>query len=153
MQCFAGEVQTLPKVDKAFPAPGFELKGEDGNTYKLSDFRGKVVVLNFWATWCPPCRREMPSMERAWLKLKDKGVMFLGVNVGENQETIFEFFSQYTVSFPLPMDLKGEVIKRYPVTGLPTTYIISPKGMVTHRAVGSREWDSPEMMNKLLQMK
>ena len=150
---YATEIQTLPRLDKPFAAADFTLEGEDEKKYHLSDFRGQVVVLNFWATWCPPCRQEMPSMERAWKKLKGKGVVFLGVNVGEDRDTIFEFFSQYPVSFPLPMDLNGSVIKKYPVTGLPTTYIINPAGKVTHRAVGSREWDNPQMIKALLGMK
>lgn len=152
VKCFASGSQTLPVINKPFKAADFILEGEDEKTYQLSRLRGKVVVLNFWATWCPPCRLEMPSMERAWKKLKGKGVIFLGINVGENRDTIFEFFSQYPVSFPLPMDLDGKVIKQYPVTGLPTTYIINPEGMVTHRAVGSREWDSPGMIRILLEM-
>ena len=75
------------------------------------------------------------------------------MNVGENQDTIFEFMGQYPMSFPLPMDLDGEVVKAYPVTGLPTSYIVSPQGQVTHRAVGSREWDDPRLIEQLLQMR
>jgi len=154
---FAGVVQaddkikqTLPLVAKSFSAPDFVLKGEDGKTYRLSDYRGKLVIIAFWATWCPPCRFEMPSLERAWGKLKDKNVVILGINVGEDADTIFEFTGSYPMSFPVPMDTKGEIVKRYPIIGLPTTYIISPDGMVTHRAVGSREWDTPQMLAKLL---
>lgn len=144
--------QTLPALAQPFPAPGFTLKGEDGKTYRLADTHGKVVVVNFWATWCPPCRYEMPSLERAWSLLKDKNVVVLAVNVGENADVIFEFTGQYPMSFPLPMDLDGTVTKLYPITGLPTTYVINPAGMVTHRAVGSREWDDPQLMNTLLKL-
>ena len=145
--------QTLPALAKSFRAPNFTLQGEDGKTYRLSEYRGKVVVLNFWATWCPPCRYEMPSLERAWSMLKDKDVVVLAINVGEKADVIFEFTGQYPMSFALPMDLDGTVIKQYPVTGLPTTYVINPDGMVTHRAVGSREWDDPRMMNALLKLR
>lgn len=145
--------QTLPALAKPFPAPGFTLKGEDGKTYRLADYRGKVVVINFWATWCPPCRYEMPSLERAWTQLKNKDVVVLAINVGENADVIFEFTGTYPMSFPLPMDVDGTVIKQYPVTGLPTTYVINPDGMVTHRAVGSREWDDPQLMNALLKLR
>lgn len=144
--------QTLPALAKPFPAPDFTLKGEDGKTYRLADMRGKVVVVNFWATWCPPCRYEMPSLERAWSLLKDKNVVVLAVNVGENADVIFEFTGQYPMSFPLPMDLDGTVTKLYPITGLPTTYVINPAGMVMHRAMGSREWDDPQLMNALLKL-
>lgn len=145
--------QTLPALAKPFPAPGFTLQGEDGKTYRLKDYRGKVVVINFWATWCPPCRFEMPSLERAWNQLKDQDVVVLAVDVGETADVIFEFTGTYPMSFPLPMDLDGAVTKQYPITGLPTTYIVNPEGMVTHRAVGSREWDDPQLMNTLLQLR
>ncbi|VAW76213.1 Thiol:disulfide oxidoreductase related to ResA [hydrothermal vent metagenome] len=142
----------LPKQLKLFKAPGFSLKGEDGKTYRLSDFRGKLVIINFWATWCPPCRYEMPAMERAWKKLKGKGVMLLAINVGEDENTLFEFMAKYPMSFPVLMDRKGEVIKQYKVTGLPTTYIIDQKGVVIHRAMGGRLWDHPKLVKKLLNL-
>lgn len=145
--------QTLPRLKEAFRAPDFELRGEDGKTYRLSDYRGQVVVLNFWATWCPPCRYEMPSMQRAWLQLKDEGVVILAVNVGEDADTIFGFTADYPVSFPLPMDEEGAVIKQYPVMGLPTTYVIDPQGMATHRAIGGREWDAPALLEQLRAMR
>lgn len=140
---------TLPALAKPFPAPDFMLKGEDGTSYRLSDYRGKVIVLNFWATWCPPCRYEMPSLERAWRKVKNEGVMIMAINMGESEETIWEFTGVYSVSFPIPLDRDGAVIKNYPVVGLPTTYVIDPKGIVTHRAVGTREWDHPQLLDQL----
>jgi peroxiredoxin len=145
--------QTLPKLADPFIAPDFTLKGEDGNTYRLKDYRGKIVILNFWATWCPPCREEMPSMERAWHQIKDKGIVILAINVGEDADTIFEFTGQYPMTFPLPMDIDGEVVRQYPIRGLPTTYIIDSAGMATHRAVGSREWDASEILEQLEELK
>ena len=145
--------QTLPPLEKPFAAPDFTLKAEDGRTYRLSGYRGKVVILNFWATWCPPCREEMPSMERAWKKIKAKGIVILAVNIGEDEDTIFEFTGTYPVSFPLPMDRHGTVIKKYPVIGLPTTFIINPKGMVTHQVIGTREWDHPQLLEQLYKMR
>jgi len=145
--------QTLPLLEKPFVAPDFTLPSESGKTYHLKDLRGQVVVVNFWATWCPPCRREMPSMQRMWNKIKGKGVTVLAINVGEDADTIFEFLGSYPVNFPLLMDQDGSVVKRYPVTGLPTTYIVSPQGLVTHRAVGSREWDDPRLYTRLLDMR
>jgi peroxiredoxin len=149
----ATDTQTLPPVEQAFVAPDFTLTSESGKTYRLADFRGKVVLINFWATWCPPCRREMPSMNRMWQKVKDKGVQVLAIDVGEDADTIFEFIGSYPVSFPLLMDLDGSVIKQYPVTGLPTSYIVNPQGKVVYRAVGSREWDDPKLYEQLLQLR
>ena len=160
LSCFSNAVlaedttqQTLPRVEKAFTAPDFTLESESGKAYHLADYRGQVVMINFWATWCPPCRREMPSMQRMWKKIKGKGVQVFAVNVGEDADTIFEFLGTYPVSFPLLMDIDGSVIKQYPVTGLPTTYIVNPEGNVVYRAVGSREWDDPALYEQLLQLR
>lgn len=144
-----GKIQTLTPLDKPFIAPDFVLMGEDSKTYRLSDYRGKVVVLNFWATWCPPCRDEMPSLERAYQKIKGEDIVILAVNVGEDGDTVFAFTGQYPVSFPLPLDRDGSVIAKYPVIGLPTTFIIDPRGNVTHRAIGGREWDDDRLLGQL----
>jgi peroxiredoxin len=145
---FSAPRQTLPEFPNQ-PAPGFTLKDTEGNTHRLSDYRGKVVVLNFWATWCPPCREEMPSMERARKQVEDEPIVILAVDVGEDEDTIFLFTGDYPVEFPLLMDRDGAVTKDYPVIGLPTTYIIDPDGIIRYRAVGSREWDDPALLDEL----
>jgi len=149
----AAELQTLPALRTPIPAPDFNLPDDSGNMHRLGDYRGKVVVLNFWATWCPPCRKEMPSMERAWRLLEQEGVMLLGINVGETASAVFEFTGQYPLSFPLLLDLEGKVVKDYPVTGLPSTYVIDAAGNITHRAIGSREWDDPALLKILRAIK
>jgi len=141
--------QSLPRLAEKRLAPDFELPGEDGKSYRLSDYRGRVVVLNFWATWCPPCREEMPSMERARKALTNDGVVLLAVNVGEDADTIFSFTATYPVEFPLLLDRHEKVIKQYPVIGLPTTFVIDPDGYMTHRAIGGRDWDDPGILNAL----
>jgi len=146
------EQTSFPPVAKPFAAYNFTAKDIDELQYRLSDYRGKVVVLNFWATWCPPCREEMPSMNRAHHKLKKDNVVILAVNVGEDEDTIFEFTGNYPVDFPLLMDRDGLVIKKFPVMGLPTTYIISPAGIVTHRTVGGRAWDDDALLDELRRM-
>ncbi len=145
--------QTLPPTKEPFAAPEFVLGDIDGNTHRMSDYRGQVVVLNFWATWCPPCREEMPSMERAWQKVRGTGIVILAVNVGEDEDTIFEFTGNYPVSFPLLMDREAGVIGEYRVVGLPTTYIVSPEGLVTHKTVGTREWDDEALLDELRAMR
>jgi len=141
--------QTLQSLTKPFTAPDFTLLGDDGKTHRLSDYRGKVVVLNFWATWCPPCRYEMPSMERAHKKVQGENIVLLAVNVGESEDKVFEFTGQYPVTFQLLLDTDGAVIKKYPVIGLPTTFVIDPRGVVTHRAVGGREWGDEQLLGQL----
>ena len=144
---------TLHPLPEAVPAPGFTLPDLDGETHRLSDYRGQVVVLNFWATWCPPCRREMPAMQRAWEEVRDEGIVLLGVNVGEDSDTVFLFTADYPVDFPLLLDRQAEVIDRYRVTGLPTTYIIDPQGRITHRTIGTREWDDPQLLDALRRLR
>ena len=127
-------------------APDFVLADIDGNQYRLSDYRGQVVIINFWATWCPPCRAEMPSMQRAWQQLEKEGILMLGINVGEDEDTIFQFTANYPVEFPLLMDQDSRVINQWPVRGLPTTFVMSPEGKITYRAIGGREWDDPDLL-------
>ncbi len=130
-------------------APDFSLKDIDGNTHRLADYRGKVLIVNFWATWCPPCRAEMPSMERAWKKERNNGIMILAINVGEDEDTIFQFTADYPVTFPLLMDQDSEVVGPWGVRGLPTTYVVDPSGHIVYRAIGGREWDDPELLDKV----
>jgi len=141
--------QTLPELPRPIVAPNFELADLDGGLHKLTDYRGKVVVLNFWATWCPPCRYEMPSMQRGWEAAEADGIVFLGVNVGEDADTVFMFLADYSVEFPLLLDKDATVIKEYQVVGLPTTFIIDPQGRITHRVIGSREWDDAALLHAL----
>lgn len=140
--------ETLPSVP-AKAAPEFELVDLDGRLHRLADYRGQVVILNFWATWCPPCREEMPAMERAHEALEGEDIAILAINVGEDEDTVFTFTADYPVTFPLLMDRDAEVIEEYQVVGLPTTFVIDPAGRIVHRVVGTREWDDPDLLDRL----
>jgi peroxiredoxin len=131
------------------PAPPLELNDIEGKTHRLADYKGQVVIVNFWATWCPPCRAEMPSMQRAWETLRDEGVVMLAVDVGEDEDTIFSFTANYPVEFPLLMDRDSKITKDWPVVGLPTTFIVDKAGYLVYRAVGGREWDEPELVKAI----
>jgi len=139
-------------MKKPIPAPSFTLKGMDGEIHKLDDYRGQVVVVNFWATWCPPCREEMPSMERAWHKLQKHNIAMLAINVGEDADTIFTFTADYPVTFPLPMDKDSSVVKEWPVRGLPTTFVLDKQGRIVYRVIGGRDWNSPELVQMLIDL-
>lgn len=149
----AAEPQLLTPVPDTPKAPDFTLEDLDGVARKLSDYRGKVVLLNFWATWCPPCRREMPSMERAWLQVKDEDIVIVAVDVGEDVDTVYTFLADYPVSFPLLLDEQAEVVRKYPVRGLPTSYVIDPDGRLIYQAVGGREWDDPQILDQLRELR
>jgi peroxiredoxin len=143
----AGE--SLTPLPGGKPAPDFELVDTDGKLHRLSDYRGNTVILNFWATWCPPCREEIPSMNRAWRQLAKEDVVMLAVNMGEDEDTIFVFTADYPAEFPLLLDRDGSVIAQWPVKGLPTTYIIAPDGSIAYRAIGGRNWDDSDIMDIL----
>ena len=134
-------------------ASDFELKDIDDKVHRLSEYRGKIVIVNFWATWCPPCRFELPSMEKLWHAIRDKGVVMLAINVGEGADTIFTFTSDYPVTFPLLMDRDSSVTQKYPVLGIPTSFIIDQQGRIIYRAVGTREWGDKELIKKILALK
>jgi peroxiredoxin len=143
----------LDPLPEQSEAPGFELEGPDGVTYRLADMRGKPVIVNFWATWCPPCRAEMPAMQRAWEQLEAQGVMMVAVNVGESKEEIGTFTEQVPVAFPLPMDTDMSVSQSWPMKGLPTTFIVDPDGRLVYQAQGEREWDDPAMLELILELR
>jgi peroxiredoxin len=111
-------------------APDFVLKDLEGNEYKLSDYRGKGVFLNFWGTWCEPCKDEMPYMQNQYKKYKDEGVEIIAINVGETKIAIENFAKQYNLSFPIVVDESGEVQKAYGIFPLPATYLINSDGII-----------------------
>ncbi len=145
----AGVAQSLSTVAGTPRAKDFTLPDLDGQMHSLRDYRGKVVVLNFWATWCPPCRFEIPSMQRAQQALAGQNVVILAVHLGGSEDKVFEFLSDYDVTFTILMDKRSKVPRDWPFTGLPTTFVIAPDGRVVYRAIGGREWDDPAILQKL----
>lgn len=134
-------------VSPPLAAPGFTLPDMDGEMHSLNDFRGKVVMLNFWATWCPPCRREMPSMQRLYEKYRERGLAVVAVNQFEDPDLVFEFTGRLSLepTFPILFDRESRVSEQYGVKGLPTTYLLDKTGKIQFRAIGGREFDHPEV--------
>ena len=145
--------QTLTAIPAGTSAPDFVLQDTEGRTHRLSDYRGKPVIINFWTTWCPPCREEIPSMNRAWHLLEEDGIALLAINMGEDEDTIFIFSADYPADFPMLMDREGKVIAEWPVKGLPTTYVVAPDGTLAYRAIGSREWDDEALLDAVRALK
>lgn len=145
---------TLTALSKPVTAPDFTLEDIDGKKFSLKEYRGKVVLLNFWATWCPPCRREMPSMERLNQNFKGKDFAVLAVNQMEDSDQVFTYTGELEVSptFTILFDKNSDIARAYGVLGLPTTYLIDKKGNIRFRAIGGREFDHPEVKKQILQL-
>lgn len=122
-------------VERGSGLPGhdFELTLLDGESLRLSDLRGKVVVLNFWASWCPPCRAEMPDFQEIWEEMKEDDVVFLGVAVGDSESPARAFAETTGVTYPLGLDETGRISRDYQVTSLPTTFLIDREGNESRR--------------------
>ena len=144
----------LTTLKKVLKAPSLRLKNLDDEIIDIKDLKGKVVVVNFWATWCPPCRREMGSLERLHISTKDKNVVILAVNIGEDVDTVFSFLGQVEPSptFPMLLDPSAKSMPLWKVRGLPTTYIISPNGTLVYRAIGGREFDHPDIEQAIINL-
>jgi len=152
---FAGQSQSqsLTVLKKKLKAPEFKLNDMDGSSHALSDYLGQPVIINFWATWCPPCREELPSMNRAWAIIKNENIAMLAINVGEDEDTIFRFLGDYPIDFTLLLDPHAETAEKWPMKGLPTTYVIDPEGFIVYRAVGGRAWDEAKLLNMVRKLK
>ena len=128
-----------------FESVDFELEDVNGNNKKLSSYRGKLVFLNFWATWCGPCRYEMPSMQRIYHELKSEGFEIVAINLREGKKMVKEFLDQYKLIFPVLLDKDGRVGAIYGARSIPTTYLIDRDGSIIGRVIGAREWDTREI--------
>ena len=146
--------QGMTVVAEKPAAKNFALKDMDNKNWRLSDLKGKVVLVNFWATWCPPCRAELPSLERLWQLLNKEDFVVLAINVGESADTIFPFTGMLEPSptFPILLDLDSSVLSSWPVMGLPTTFILDRQGRIAYRAVGGREFDDPALVNQIREL-
>ncbi len=141
--------QSLTLLDQKLAAPELNLQDMDGVKHSIAEYKGKPVIINFWATWCPPCRAELPSMNRAWEKVKDENIEMIAVNVGENEDTIFSFMGSFPIDFTVLLDETGEITQSWPVKGLPTTLIVDTQGQIVYQAVGGREWDDDNLLDKV----
>lgn len=145
--CFSVTAMGERPAAKASATPyanDFTLKDLNGAAHSLSDYKGKKIFLNFWATWCPPCRTEMPSMQRVYKQMdKDKYVM-LAVNIREGKGKVKSFAGDNGYTFPILLDNDGRIASKYAVRGIPTTYFIDNNGKVVNKIVGSREWSYEE---------
>jgi cytochrome c biogenesis protein CcmG/thiol:disulfide interchange protein DsbE len=139
-------------VEVGDDAPGFHLTSDSGKAIQLSDFQGKFLVLNFWATWCPPCLEELPSLSRLHENFEGRGVVVLGVSVDEDAQAYREFLTRAGVKFLTARDPERKVSRTYGTFKYPETYFIDRKGKVVQKIIGARDWTDPQMVADLEQL-
>ncbi|HEY3305818.1 MAG TPA: redoxin domain-containing protein, partial [Candidatus Binatia bacterium] len=135
---------SIERPEKIIRAPDFSLEDLSGKRLSLKDLRGKVVFLNFWATWCVPCRQEMPLMEALHREFKDQGLEIVAVNFREDKKAVEKFFAELGLTFKVLLDYDGNVSNEYGAWSLPLTYIINRKGEFVGKTIGDRKWDSED---------
>ena len=133
------------KPQEGYLAPRFSLRNLKGNMEGLDDHSGKVIFVNFWATWCVPCVKEMPSFENLYRRFRSQGMTILAVSLDKGDSTkVKEFSDKHKLSFPILLDTEGVVEKLYPSFTIPFTYVIDKQGRVVARVDGAKNWESPE---------
>lgn len=137
-------------LEEGKTAPDFKLETLSGETVKLSDYRGQVVLINFWASWCPPCKAEMPHMEEFYKENKEKQFTILAVNLtnmDRGMDEIQSFVNDYGLTFPILLDQDGKTGTEYQAHAIPTSYIVDQKGVIIHKITGPM---SKDMMNDMV---
>jgi thiol-disulfide isomerase/thioredoxin len=129
---------------KGGPTPPLALNDLNGKPLKLENYRGKVVMVQFWATYCPPCLKEMPSMMRLQAKLAGKPFAILSVNMGETEKEVKDFLAKVNTDFTILMDSDGKALSAWKVFVAPSTFLVDPKGNIRYTLQGGAEWDGPE---------
>ncbi len=145
-----GALDALPERPQT---PDFTLTDTQGRTHRLSDYRGRVVLINFWATWCAPCRQEMPAMQRAWEQVRDQNVLILAVNVQDLADQVTRFFEAMPVGFPVLLGGDAAMMREWSVQVLPTSLVIDPPGRARYQVIGAYDWDQPAALEALLALR
>ena len=135
------------RLQPGLPAPDFVFPGLDGKMVSLADYKGKVVFLNIWATWCPPCREEMPSMENLYKELRGEDFEILAVSIDTSgAKVVAPFVKEYHLSFPILLDPKGATKSLYGTTGVPESFIINKEGRIEQIIIGPMDWATPDVV-------
>ncbi len=130
-------------------APEFSLKDTNDRTVSLSSLKGNVVLINFWATWCPPCRAEMPSLNRLHKDYMNKGLVVLAVSTDRSVSSVKDFLGRNPVDFPVVMDSGSRVARQFKVFSLPTSFLVDRNGIIVRKYLGEEEWDSEAIRNHI----
>ena len=152
---FGALVATYLAQDEALPtsnlAPDFELTTFDGETIWLSDFRGSIVVINFWSSWAAPCRDEAPVLQRIWEQYQDQGVIFVGIAYSDTQRNALAFIDEYDITYPNGPDVGLHISDDYHITGVPETFVVDQNGNIAHSIIGlTSEAQLRDIIDRLL---
>jgi peroxiredoxin len=139
-------------TSKSSLAPDFTLNDLNGKKVTLSQFRGKVVILNFWSIWCGPCLAEMPSLNKLYLEFKDKGLIVLAVAEDPAEKPVKSYIQEKGIAFPILMDKDKKVYFKYSLFGIPVTFLIDKKGVIIEKFIGERDWSSPQVKEKVVKL-
>lgn len=144
-------VQASPLLEKGSIAPDFQLTTLDGKTISLSDFHGQTIILNFWASWCPPCKEEMPTIQQFYQKNKANNIMILSVNLTNHdsgKQKLRQFVQNYAITFPILLDEQGKVGNLYQILTIPTSFVIDPTGKIAEYVIGPLDQAKMHEMTK-----
>jgi len=139
-------------IDAGDTAPNFSIVTESGRTMTRSDFGGKLLVLNFWASWCPPCIEELPSLNQFAQQYKDQGVVVLGISIDKNEHLYETFLKQRQVAFPTARDPEADISASYGTFQIPETYLIDRNGKVLEKVISNKDWMNPQFLARVKSM-
>lgn len=139
-----------PPLSRGDTAPGFVLpRLSDGSPVSLDDYRDRVVLVNFWATWCKPCEEEMPAMENLHRALAEDGFVLVAISVDKSRDDVVAFQERLGIGFPILLDPDQTAARRYQTTGFPESILVNAEGTIVERYVGPREWDHPDYVSRV----
>jgi peroxiredoxin len=150
--CFQCACSSTREPESAGPAaegqtaPDFRFKDQSGKQFSLSDFRGKVVLVNFWATWCSPCREEMPSLESLLRQMDSNNLKMLALSVDDSWVQVNEFMHESGIALPVYADFDKQIATRYGTLKFPETYVVDKKGKIVLKVIGAADWVAPDMV-------
>jgi peroxiredoxin len=139
-------------VQQKTASADFNLPSVDGKQYQLKDFAGKKIIINFWASWCAPCREEIPALNRAWQQLQNHNIAMLAINYGEDLTRVESFLKDYPIDFTVLLDQHNIASENMQVNVMPTTFIIDENGDILDTILGPRAWDSLEMIERITKL-
>jgi len=139
-------------MGKGIKAQGFAFKTIEGETVALEDFRGQVVLINIWATWCVPCRDEMPSLERLYNLLRGRRFEILAISIDRSARSVKLFKDEFDLPFPILLDPQGRITRLYGTNGVPESFLIDGSGVITERVIGARDWADEATVQQIAQL-